>query len=118
MTAINRRKALTVVASIPAAAAVAATPALGLAKGAELHKLIEDHRAAYNAFVVELEKDDDTRPEVDAAHDVEIATRSALIEYRCQTVDEAGTKARYLLTTGHVKDWWDSEAQAFLASFG
>ena len=68
--------------------------------------------------MVELEKDDDTRPEVDAAHDVEIAARSALIDHRCQSVDEARTKARYLLTTGTVKDWWDSEAKAFLASFG
>jgi hypothetical protein len=100
------------------AAAVVAIPALGLATGAELHKLIQDHRAAYNAFVVELEKDDDKRPELDAAHDVEIAARSALIEHRCQSVDDARTKARYLLTTGHVKDWWDEEAQAFLASFG
>lgn len=40
------------------AAALAAIPALGLATGAELHKLIEDRRAAYNLLLHELEKDD------------------------------------------------------------
>lgn len=47
---IDRRKALTVVAAVPAAMALGST-ALGATDTSELARLIEAHKAAYRAFV-------------------------------------------------------------------
>jgi hypothetical protein len=60
MTQLNRRSILTGAAAVPAATAVTAFPAIGLCKGvsSELIGLIEEHRAANAAFLVEVTRDD------------------------------------------------------------
>jgi hypothetical protein len=53
----------------------------------------------------------------DAAADAELSAFSDVCAYRCNSLEEAKLKAKYLLTTYMVRDGWDDEAIALLKSF-
>ena len=53
----------------------------------------------------------------DAAADAELSAFSDVCAYRCNSLEEAKLKAKYLITTYMVRDGWDDEAIALLKSF-
>ena len=51
------------------------------------------------------------------AGDADLDTFAAVSAYRCRSLEEARHKAEFLLSTDHVHDTWEEDAQALLRSF-
>ena len=70
----------------------------------ELTQLIAAYRAAYEAFIKAIDEyeDDPDHPIVSAASDAQDDALFELCSYHCKSIEEAGTKAAYLLTTAEV----------------
>ena len=93
------------------AAAVTAIPAVGLCKGVsqDLRELIEAHRSAWAAWLVEVDYHSDHDEVGDRYHDAFDAQEDlflAVCSYRCRTADETRMKAEYLIDHPNVNDWW------------
>jgi hypothetical protein len=85
-----------------------------------LAKLIDDHRAAYDAFIVEVERNEDAKTPSRAYWTTDRAERRALLAvcaYRCRTLEDAKVKAEYLLKAPSLKGTMADRELALLQSF-
>ena len=85
-----------------------------------LASLIEAHRIAYAAFIVEVERDEEAEKPSRAYKVADMAEKKAAIAvcaYRCRTLEETRIKSEYLLKAPGLYDQWDDKEKALLQSF-
>jgi hypothetical protein len=74
-----------------------------------LSRLIEAHRSAWDAWMVEVDYHMDHNEVREAYHGLLAAEKKlflAVCSHHCRTADEARMKAEYLIDHPNVNDWW------------